>query len=126
MTDHTRRGAARLGAAAGVTTGLVLLARPRQVLDALAPAFPRERRWLVRALGARMLAQHGAVLTRPEPELVRAGAAVDALHAASMLPFLASARYGRAARISAAVALGSAVAGRVLAGSRRRWQSERR
>jgi hypothetical protein len=67
-----------------------------------------------------MLAQHSAVLVRPGPAVLTAGAAVDVLHALSMLPFLHSARYGRAARISAAVALGSAVAGRVLAGSERR------
>ncbi|MDT0278075.1 hypothetical protein [Blastococcus goldschmidtiae] len=86
MTAPARRPA-RLGAAAGATAGLLLLARPRQVLDA--------------AVGT-------------------AGAAVDLLQAASMLPFLGPGRYGRAARISAAVALGSAVAGRVLAGSQRR------
>ncbi|MGY2129488.1 hypothetical protein [Blastococcus sp. SYSU DS0617] len=119
MTDPTRRGA-RLGAAVGATAGLLLLTRPQQVLDAAAPAFPRERRWVVRALGTRLLVQHGAVLARPGPAALTAGAAVDLLHAASMLPFLGSDRYGQAARISAAVALGSAVAGRVLAGFQRR------
>ncbi|WP_040339769.1 hypothetical protein [Candidatus Blastococcus massiliensis] len=119
MTDPARLGAAA-GATAGATAGLLLLTRPQWALDAVAPAFPRERRWIVRALGARMLVQHGAVLARPEPAVLTAGAGIDLLHAASMLPFLGSGRYGRAARISAAVALGSAVAGRVLAGSQRR------
>lgn len=100
---------ARLVSAAGLTTGLALLTRPQQVLGAVAPAFPQERRWLVRALGARMLVQHGAVLVRPEPAVLTAGAGVDLLHAASLLPFLASARYGRAARISGAAALASAL-----------------
>jgi hypothetical protein len=120
MPDESPRTPTRLLATAGASIGLALLTRPRRVLDAVAPAFPRERDWLVRALGGRMLAQHAAVLVRPERDLVGAGAAVDLLHAASMLPFLTSPRYGRAARISAAVALGSAVTGRMLAGSERR------
>lgn len=120
MQEQPFRTPMRVMAAAGATVGAVVLTRPQRVLDAVAPEFPRARRWVVRVLGARMLAQHAAVLVRPEPAVVTAGAALDALHAASMLPFLASARYGRAARVSAAVALGSAVAGRVLAGSQRR------
>ena len=120
MHDQPHRTPLRVLAAAGATAGLVLLARPLRVLGAVAPAFPRERAWLVRALGARMLVQHAVVLVRPGPGVLTAGAAVDLLHAASLVPFVGSARYGRAARISAAVALGSAVAGRVLAGSERR------
>ena len=120
MHDEPLRTPARVLSAAGATVGLALLARPLRVLDAVAPAFPRERAWLVRALGARMLVQHAVVLGRTGPGVVTAGAALDVLHAASMLPFLGSPRYGRAARISAAVALGSAVAGRVSAGSQRR------
>ena len=120
MHDEPSRTPTRVLAAAGATIGLAVLTRPRRVLDAVAPAFPQERAWLVRALGARMVVQHAAVLARPEPGVLTAGAAVDLLHAASMLPFLSTARYGRAARVSAAVALGSAVAGRVLARSERR------
>lgn len=99
-----RSALTRLMAAAGAGSGIVLLARPRRVVDALAPAFPRERLWLVRALGARLLAQHGAVLVAPRPALVRFGSAVDLVHAASMVPFVASPRYGRAARISGGLA----------------------
>ena len=120
MHDEPPRSPLRVLAAASASAGLLLLTRPLRVLDAVAPAFPRERAWVVRALGARMLVQHAVVLGRPGPGVVTAGAALDVLHAASMLPFLGSARYGRAARISAAVALGSAVTGRVLAGSERR------
>jgi len=104
----------RIVAAAGATAGLVLLTQPLRVLDALAPAFPRERAWLVRALGARMLVQHAVVLVRPGHGVVRAGAALDLLHAASMLPLVASARYGRAARISGAVALAHASVARAV------------
>ena len=64
------------------------------------PELPHDRVVLVRLLGARLVLQHGAVLLEPHAVLVRAGSAVDLLHAASMVPFVASARYGRAARIS--------------------------
>jgi hypothetical protein len=40
--------------------------------------------------------------------LVRAGSAVDLLHAASMVPFAGSTRYGRAARLSGGLAAGYA------------------
>lgn len=102
-------------AGAGVACGLGLLARPQQVVDAVAPAFPRERRWLVRLLGGRLLVQHGAVLVAPDPRLVQLGSAVDLLHAASMVPFLASPRYGPAARVSGGLAAGYAAVALALA-----------
>jgi len=102
--DSRGRALTRLLAGLGVATGVTLLARPQQVVDAVAPAFPRERRWLVRVLGIRLLAQHGAVLVAPERRLVRLGSAVDLLHAASMVPFVASPRYGPAARVSGGLA----------------------
>jgi hypothetical protein len=117
--DGRRRRITRLLAGLGMASGVLLLARPQQVVDAVAPAFPRDRLPLVLVLGARLVAQHGAVLAAPRPGLVRLGSAVDLLHAASMVPFVASPRYGRAARISgglaaayAAVALGLAPRGR--------------
>jgi hypothetical protein len=102
--DHRRRIPTRLLAALGLATGAVLLARPEQVVDAMAPAFPRDRRWLARALGARLVVQHGAVLAAPSRRMVRLGSGIDLLHAASMVPFVASPRYGRAARISGGLA----------------------
>lgn len=102
--DRARRRLTRLLAAAGVATGVALLARPQRVADAVAPMFPRDRLWLVRLLGARLVAQHGAVLTAPTVGLIRLGSAVDLAHAATMVPFVASPRYGRAARISGALA----------------------
>ena len=99
-----RRTLTRLLAALGLASGLALLSRPQQVVDAVAPAFPRERLWLVRVLGARLVAQHGAVLAAPGRRLVRLGSAVDLAHAATMVPFVASPRYGRAARVSGALA----------------------
>ena len=95
-------------AAIGVVAGALLLGRPQRALDGVDPAFPRNARPLVRLLGARLVAQHGALLLRPAPGPVTTAAAVELLHAASMLPFLASPRYGRAARVSGAVALTTA------------------
>jgi hypothetical protein len=102
--DRRRRTLTRLLAGLGVGTGVALLARPRQIADAVAPMFPRDQLWLVRLLGARLVVQHGAVLTVPTAGLVRLGSAVDLGHAASMVPFVASPRYGRAARISGGLA----------------------
>jgi hypothetical protein len=121
--DGGRRRLTRLLAGLGAASGVALLARPQRVVDRLCPEFPRDRVWLVRALGARLLLQHGGVLVLPHGGMVRTGSAVDLLHAASMVPFAASARYGRAARISGALAAGCAalamtVAPRVGAGGR--------
>ena len=91
---------------AGIVAGLVLLLRPDRALDRLAPEYPRERRWVVRLLGGRLIAQHAAVLAAPRPPVLRAAAATDLLHAATMLPLLGSPRYGRAARISGGLAAG--------------------
>ena len=104
MDQSRRRTITRLLAGLGAASGAVLLARPQQVVDRLCPELPRDRVFLARLLGARLLLQHGAVLLEPHPVLVRAGSAADLAHAASMVPFAASARYGRAARISGALA----------------------
>jgi len=96
----------RVASAAGLAAGAVLLTRPGQVAARLAPTFPQDRLWIVRLLGARLVGQHTAVLTAPRPEVLRIAAGVDLLHAASMLPLLRSPRYGRAARISGALAAG--------------------
>ena len=102
--EGRRRALTRLLAGLGFGTGLALLARPRQIADAVAPEFPRDRVWLVRLLGARLVAQHGAVLAVPTAGLVRLGSAVDLAHAASMVPFVASPRFGAAARVSGGLA----------------------
>ncbi|MCW2740765.1 MAG: hypothetical protein JWR45_1187 [Blastococcus sp.] len=114
-SEFPRRALTRLMAGAGAASGVLLLTQPLHVVDALAPAFPRERLWLVRALGARLLAQHGAVLVAPRSRLVRLGSAVDLLHAASMVPFVASPRYGPAARVSGGLAAAYAAVALALA-----------
>jgi hypothetical protein len=118
--EHRRRMLTRLLAGLGVGTGLALLARPQRIVDAVAPAFPREQLWLVRLLGVRLVVQHGAVLTAPTAGWVRLGSAVDLAHAATMVPFVASPRYGRAARISGGLAAAYAAVALALA-PRGRW-----
>ena len=101
----------RLMAALGLVVGGALLARPQSLVDRVAPAFPASQLWLARALGVRLLLQHGAVLARPDRTVIRASSAVDLLHAATMVPFVASARYGRAARLSGGLAAAYAALG---------------
>ena len=103
-TNRRRRVATRALAGLGVASGVALLARPQRVVAAVSPAFPSHLLWLVRVLGGRLLVQHGAVLAVPDRSLVRIGSAVDLLHAASMVPFVTSPHYGRAARVSGALA----------------------
>lgn len=72
--------------------------------------------WLVRLLGARLLAQGLLDVARPDLRLVRAGAAVDATHAASMIAVaLEWPQYRRAALASAALALALGATGVVVA-----------
>ena len=99
----------RIAAAGGLAAGVALLTRPGQVVARLAPAYPRDRLAVVRLLGARLIGQHAAVLAAPRPEVLRVAAGVDLLHTATMLLLLRSPRYGRAARISGAVAAGYGV-----------------
>jgi hypothetical protein len=113
--DRSLRRATRLVAALGFVLGGLLLARPQQVVDRVAPAFPASRLWLARALGVRLLVQHGTVLAVPGRPVVRASSAVDLVHAASMVPFVASPQYGRAARISGGIAAAYAAIGSALA-----------
>ena len=108
MRNGRRRALIRLLALLGAGCGLALFARPRAVVDHLCPEYPRSRVWVVRLLGARLLAQHAAVLAAPEGRLVAAASGVDLLHAATMVPLLREPRYRRAALISGGVAAVSA------------------
>ena len=118
--DNGRRRVARLMSVAGLGAGVALLVRPAEVAAAIAPAFPRERLWVARVLGARLIVQHALVLAAPTAAGIRLSAAVDGLHAASMLPVLLLPRYRRAALVSGGLAAGYALAGRALARSQRR------
>jgi hypothetical protein len=94
-------GAARVGVGAAWALGLLSGAR------AAGGTLPRTGRTAAGALAVRDLAQGAMLLRAPEPASVEAGAAIDVLHALSMLPVVAvSSRYRRAAAVSALVATG--------------------
>jgi len=76
--DGSQRRLTRLLAGLGVASGIALIARPQQVVDRIAPAFPASRLWLVRVLGGRLLVQHGAALAVPDRRL-EADRALDEL-----------------------------------------------
>ena len=104
-TDPGRRRALiRALSALGAAWGSVLLARPRPVVAVLCPEFPEPRIWVVRVLGGRLVAQHALLLAAPERGPVRGAVVVDLMHAASMVPLLATGRYRRAALISGGIA----------------------
>ncbi|SDH16208.1 hypothetical protein [Klenkia brasiliensis] len=95
-TDRVRLVSAGLGAG-----GLALLLLPRWSLRTLAPGRRAPAAWLVRVLGARTVLQSALLLASPTREGMQAGAAVDALHAASMVPAaLVWPRFRQAAAIS--------------------------
>lgn len=104
------RRTTRLVAAAGLGWGLALQFAPDAVADRLCPELPAERRWVARVLGARLVAQHVTLLAAPHRPFLPAFAAVEALHAASMLPLLGLPRYRRAALLSGGVAAATAAA----------------
>ena len=85
MTRSGSRAAVRAVAAVRGTADLVLVVRPDTVLDALTPGSARPPRGLVRLLGARVVLQQLLVLAAPTRRTVVLGAAVDGLHAASMV-----------------------------------------
>lgn len=112
MSPGGRRAATRVLAASQGAAGLVLLVRPDDVLDALAPGPTYPPRWLVRLLGARVVVQQAVVAISPTRRLVLLGVAVDLLHAVSMVA--AAARWPgqrRAATVSAVAATASAALG---------------
>ncbi|MDP9391131.1 MAG: hypothetical protein M3P89_07065 [Actinomycetota bacterium] len=108
MGNGRRRALTRLLASLGAGWGLALFARPLATVDRLCPEYPRSRVWVVRLLGARLLAQHAAVLAAPGGRLVGAASGIDLLHAATMVPLLREPRYRRAALVSGGVAAVSA------------------
>lgn len=119
--DDGPRRVARLLSVAGFAAGLAMVTRPADVAAAVAPAFPRERLWIARVLGLRLVAQHALVLAAPTAPRLQLAAAVDGLHAASMLPVLVLPRYRRAALVTGG--LGALSATTALAASSGRGRS---
>jgi hypothetical protein len=99
---------------------LGLLVRPDRIATLASFGGRLPAAWLIRLLGGRLLAQSGLELARASGPVVRFGAAVDALHAASMVAIaLRRPRYRQVALASAAVAAASAVAGLTAIGRQR-------
>jgi hypothetical protein len=110
VSPAARRRATRAVAGLLLGWGLLLVTRPDDVVATLAPGPDRPNRRLVQVLGARTAVQHALVLARPERRLVLGGAAVDGLHAASMVAAAAVwPRLRRAALVSGGSAAASAV-----------------
>jgi hypothetical protein len=107
----SRRGVQRIASSAVLLGwGAALLVRPDAVAAAVAGR-PTPPSWLVRVLGGRQLVQSVVVLAAPRT--APTAAAVDLVHAASMVAATALApRYRRAELASAAVAVIAAVATR--------------
>jgi hypothetical protein len=102
----------RLLAGASAAWGAVQLAAPERVAHAVQGASPRALVWAARVLGARVVVQNAVVLGRPARAIVLAGAAVDALHALSMVPAaLLWPEYRRPALVSGGLAAVNAVLG---------------
>jgi len=109
---RTAGAVGRAGLVARAAWGAGCLAAPAAVgrVLGLAPG-DRRARLLLRLLGARDLGQAALAATAPPPALLRLGAGVDALHAASMVALAAvSPHYRRPALTSAAIATGWTVA----------------
>ncbi|GAB3981166.1 hypothetical protein GCM10029978_081200 [Actinoallomurus acanthiterrae] len=69
---------------ARLTWGVLLTTAPGVVLETITrrPSTPSQR-WVLRVLGSRHAAQAVVDLARPTPTVLRLGAAVDLLHAAT-------------------------------------------
>jgi hypothetical protein len=110
MNGWSRRPATRALAAVLGAANLPLMVAPDGVVAALVPGPERPPRRLVRLLGARVLLQQLVALCVPTRRVVLLGAAVDGLHAATMVAAaLIWPRQRRAATISAVSAAASAV-----------------
>jgi hypothetical protein len=111
----------RLMQGARLVWGGLLVGAPGIALETLTgrPA-TRSQEWLLRVLGARHLLQGGLDLARPTRGLLRGGAAVDLLHAATCAGAVAlSPAWRRVALVDGAGAVGFAAGGLVRARPRR-------
>jgi hypothetical protein len=113
-SDRSSTGARvpRCVAVPGVLWGAVMLARPGDLTRAVCGGGREPAAWIVRVLGARLVAQNVVVLAHPTRAVVLAGVGADALHAASMV--LARVRWpehARAIRVSGTTSAVSALVG---------------
>ena len=104
-------------------TGCGLLLFPESIVSAIEPRGRVDRATVIaaRVLGARHLAEAAVLADRPSPGVLFGGAAIDAIHAASMVAVARlSPTHRRPALASAGSAAGFAAVGAVLAVSARR------
>ena len=119
MPPHSASAAAFVGARA--LTGVVLLGWPRRALTALSGHPPDEHaRLYARILGARHLAEAAILWRWTTPAVLRAGAAVDALHGASAGVLVGRDDHRRLAALNVASATTWAFVGLALAHTVRR------
>jgi hypothetical protein len=94
-----------------VALGIGLLIRPHRLATLASFGGRCPANWLVRLLGGRMLAQSALELATGDRRVLRLSAAIDVLHAVSMLAVAARrTRYRRVALASAGLAGASAAA----------------
>jgi hypothetical protein len=110
MRPGSRPWAVRAAAAVPAAAGAVLLTCPRQVVRRVAAEQTVPWVAVARVLGGRLVLQQVLVAVRPTRRRVLAWAAVDALHAASMVPAAALwPAHRRPAALSGALGAASAV-----------------
>ena len=96
--------------------GIALLTRPRSLLTALSgQAVGEDAAIYARILGARHLVEAALQWRWPTPTAVRAGARVDAIHAASAVPLIKTSDNRRLATLNVASASTFALLGALLA-----------
>lgn len=97
-------GARALLPAARASYGVALVLAPGPVIRLATGRFPgRRARRVARVLGARHLIQAAVSSLAPLPGVLAAGAAVDAVHAASMVALAAADRGSRRAALTDAL-----------------------
>ena len=100
----------RLVAVPWALWGTAMLVRPGDVTRLVSGGGPEPEHWVVRLLGARLVAQHVTTLVRPTRAVVLAGAGIDLLHASSMgLARVRWPAYARPVWVSGTTSVASAV-----------------
>ncbi|MGH2892716.1 MAG: hypothetical protein ACRDPM_05530 [Solirubrobacteraceae bacterium] len=114
MSAHSRYSVAAIGVRTLV--GIALLTRPRAVLTALSDQ-PGDENVVIyaRILGVRHLVEAAIRWRWPTPTVIRAGATVDAIHAASSLALVKTGHHPRLAIVNVASASTFALLGAALA-----------
>ncbi len=114
MTGHNRLSVALIGARALVGGGL--LVRPRALLAAVSGQDPNENVIIyARVLGARHFIEAAILWKWTTPTVVRTGAVVDAIHAASAVALVKTRHHPRLATLNVASATTFALLGAALA-----------